>query len=94
MSSVSSPIIVNAIGEVVQSMQDRDICVFYEHGHPKEIVNTLSKKSRGTAQYTKFPLIALFQDIEETKKSLEEKYGTININLEDGTYTEIKKEDE
>jgi hypothetical protein len=34
------------------------------------------------------------EDIEETKKSLEEKYGTININLEDGTYTEIKKEDE
>ncbi|MGB0880926.1 MAG: hypothetical protein ACPGTO_10205 [Polaribacter sp.] len=34
------------------------------------------------------------EGIEETKKSLEEKYGTININLEDGTYTEIKKEDE
>ena len=32
--------------------------------------------------------------IEEFKKSLEEKYGHININLEDGTYTEIKKEDE
>ena len=34
------------------------------------------------------------EGIEETKKSLEEKYGTINVNLEDGTYTEIKKEDE
>lgn len=32
--------------------------------------------------------------IEETKKQLEEKYGSININLEDGTYTEIEKEDE
>ena len=69
MSSVSSPIIVNAIGAVVQSMKDRGYNVFYEHGHAKEIVNTLSKKSKGTAQYTKFPLIALFQDIEETKNS-------------------------
>jgi len=34
------------------------------------------------------------EDIEETKKGLEEKYGTININLQDGTYTEIEKEDE
>ena len=32
--------------------------------------------------------------IEDTKKQLEEKYGSININLEDGTYTEIEKEDE
>lgn len=34
------------------------------------------------------------EGIEETKKQLEEKYGSININLEDGTYTEIEKEDE
>lgn len=34
------------------------------------------------------------EGIEETKKQLEEKYGSININLEDGTYTKIKKEDD
>lgn len=34
------------------------------------------------------------EGIENTKKQLEEKYGSININLEDGTYTEIEKEDE
>ena len=34
------------------------------------------------------------EGIEETKKQLEETYGAININLEDGTYTEIEKEDE
>ena len=34
------------------------------------------------------------EGIEDTKKQLEEKYGAININLEDGTYTEIEKEDE
>ena len=34
------------------------------------------------------------EGIEDTKKQLEETYGSININLEDGTYTEIKKEDD
>ena len=34
------------------------------------------------------------EGIEDTKKQLEEIYGSININLEDGTYTEIEKEDE
>ena len=34
------------------------------------------------------------EGIEETKKQLEEKYGSININLEDGTYTKIEKEDD
>ena len=34
------------------------------------------------------------QDIEEFKKELEKEYGAVNINLEDGTYTEISKEEE
>ena len=32
------------------------------------------------------------ESIEETKKQLEEKYGSINIDLEKGTYTEIEDE--
>jgi len=32
------------------------------------------------------------EDIENTKKQLEEKYGSINIDLETGTYTEIEDE--
>ena len=32
--------------------------------------------------------------IEATKKELEEEYGQINIDLTDGSYTEIEKEDE
>tara|TARA_R100001510_G_scaffold31261_1_gene27895 strand:- start:1930 stop:2175 length:246 start_codon:yes stop_codon:yes gene_type:complete len=32
------------------------------------------------------------KEIDETKKDLEGKYGQVNINLEDGTYTEIEKE--
>ena len=31
--------------------------------------------------------------IDATKKELEEEYGQININLKDGSYTEIEKED-
>jgi len=34
----------------------------------------------------------LNKDIEEVKNDLEEKYGAININLEDGTYTKIEKD--
>tara|TARA_R100000388_G_C7092864_1_gene88520 strand:+ start:78 stop:311 length:234 start_codon:yes stop_codon:yes gene_type:complete len=36
-------------------------------------------------------LAAINKDTEDYKKVLEDKYGSININLEDGTYTEIKK---
>ncbi len=36
----------------------------------------------------------LNKEIEETKKDLEGKYGQININLEDGTYTKIESEEE
>ena len=31
------------------------------------------------------------QEIEEFKNVLEKEYGAVNINLEDGTYTEIKE---
>jgi|TARA_R100000149_G_scaffold54170_1_gene23606 hypothetical protein len=33
-------------------------------------------------------------DTEEFKKELETKYGHVNINLEDGTYTEIENEED
>ena len=39
-------------------------------------------------------LAGVNQDVEEFKSKLEKKYGAININLEDGTYTEIKEEEE
>ena len=32
--------------------------------------------------------------IEELKKVLEEKYGHVNISLEDGTYTEVENEED
>jgi predicted nucleic acid-binding Zn-ribbon protein len=36
----------------------------------------------------------LNKEIEELKFELEEEYGPININLEDGSYTEIEKQTE
>ncbi len=35
----------------------------------------------------------LNKDVEDNKKVLEEKYGQVQINLEDGSYTEIKEEE-
>ena len=34
------------------------------------------------------------KETEDFKKELEEEYGSININLEDGSYTPIEKEEE
>jgi len=39
-------------------------------------------------------LAGVNEGIEEFKKELEEEYGSININLEDGTYTPIEKEED
>ena len=38
-------------------------------------------------------LAGVNENIESFKKELEKEYGAININLEDGTYTEIKEEE-
>tara|TARA_B100001094_G_C18176776_1_gene798328 strand:+ start:1268 stop:1519 length:252 start_codon:yes stop_codon:yes gene_type:complete len=35
----------------------------------------------------------LNQEIEEYKIMLEKEYGSININVEDGSYTKIEKEE-
>ena len=39
-------------------------------------------------------LAGVNEGIEEFKKELEKEYGAVNINLEDGTYTAIEKEEE
>lgn len=33
------------------------------------------------------------KEVEDYKEILEKEYGQVNISLEDGTYTEIEKED-
>jgi len=39
-------------------------------------------------------LAGVNQEIEDFKGELEKEYGAVNINLEDGTYTVIEKEEE
>ena len=39
-------------------------------------------------------LAGVNQDVEKFKNTLEEEYGAININIEDGTYTKIEEEKE
>ena len=39
-------------------------------------------------------LASVNQEVEEFKKVLEKEYGAVNINLEDGSYTEIDQEEE
>ena len=36
----------------------------------------------------------LGEEIEQTKKELEEEYGAVNVNLKDGTITPIESKDE
>jgi len=38
-------------------------------------------------------VLELSKEIEATKKELEEEYGSVNIDLKTGEYTDLKKED-
>ena len=51
----------------------------------------------GVLDTQRHSLLHLFANIAEEqenfKKELEESYGKVNINLEDGSYTEIKEDE-
>jgi hypothetical protein len=55
------------------------------------------KHDLGLLETQKHSLLHLYADEvskqEESKKTLEDKYGKINIDLKDGSYKEIKEED-
>ena len=50
----------------------------------------------GALEAKKFEISGALKDfndaLNETKKELEEKYGQVNINLQDGSYEEIVRE--
>lgn len=54
------------------------------------------KQDFGTLEFRKNEVLSVMLDvnkeIEETKTTLEKKYGRVNINLDDGTYTEVEEE--
>jgi len=55
------------------------------------------KHDVGLLETQKHSLLHLYADevskLEELKKELEDSYGKINIDLKDGSYEEIKEED-
>ena len=55
------------------------------------------KHDLGLLETQKHSLLHIYADEvlkqEESKKTLEENYGKINIDLKDGSYEEIKEED-
>lgn len=67
----------------------------------EELVKQQSLKSRmltdiGTLEVQKTQILGSFAqllaDAEKTSKDLEKKYGKITVNLEDGSYEEMKIE--
>ncbi len=55
------------------------------------------KQDIGTLELRKHEVIGVMldvnQEVEETKTTLEEKYGRVNINLDDGSYTAVEEEE-
>ncbi len=55
------------------------------------------KQDIGTLELRKHEVMGVMldvnQEVEKTKTTLEEKYGRVNINLDDGTYTEVEEEE-
>jgi len=55
------------------------------------------KQDIGTLELRKQEVMGVMldvnQEIEETKTELEEKYGRVNINLDDGTYTDVVEDE-
>jgi len=62
----------------------------------KEVKKITEEQLIGFLETQKHSLLheyaGLVEDIEKYKKELEDIYGAININIEDGTYTDIEKE--
>jgi len=52
------------------------------------------KQDIGTLELRKHEVMGVMldvnQEVEKTKITLEEKYGRVNINLDDGSYSEVE----
>lgn len=87
--------IVDVIGEIVEKVNETIPC-YYLYGHPQEIVNTLSEWTKDeTKKFSKFPLICLFQDFEESKGENAMINSKVSLNIVICTATEpgYKSED-
>lgn len=73
----------------LKSVDPKIVHLHYEHGHPREIVNTLANMNMPQVeQFKKYPLVALFQDIRESIGGIVGNYGTAPLNIIIATQTE------
>ena len=72
--------------------EELDVAVKHQEDLQKVILDLGVIETKKHAMLHKVADINL--EIEEFKKVLEEKYGHVNINLEDGTYTEVENEED
>ncbi len=78
---------VDIIGDIVDNVRAEWDVVndpvqkpYYLYGHPLEIFNILSEKSKSESfKYSKYPLIALYQDFEENVNTTETIVENITI---------------
>jgi len=78
----------------MDKIKDEQLKTIQEH---QRTLNTILNDV-GYLEAQKHGLLHQFGDVnrkvEEFKSELENEYGAININLDDGTYTAIEKEEE
>ena len=78
----------------MNKIKDEQLKTIQEH---QRTLNTILNDV-GYLEAQKHGLLHQFGDVnrkvEEFKSELENEYGAININLDDGTYTAIEKEEE
>lgn len=89
MSQVYRPIVVNSFEDVIIRMREGGEVPYYMHGHPIEIVANLKELNQSPAySLRKYPLIALFQDFDETvtKVGVEVSLNIIIANITKPTY--------
>ena len=70
--------------DIIGNIADKAIAEFgdgfYLYGHPLEIFNILSEKSKSESfKYSKYPLIALYQDFEEKVNDIDTTVENITI---------------
>ena len=81
------------MAEKVNKIEEQELTTVKEQqGKIQQVVMDLGslelRKAEILGAYSEFA-----KELDVTKKELEEKYGQVNINLQDGSYEKIKEED-
>ena len=81
------------MAEKVNKIEEKELTTVKEQqGKIQQVVMDLGslelRKAEVLGAYSEFA-----KELDVTKKELEEKYGQVNINLQDGSYEKIKEED-